>query len=90
MEGAKVVVMQAVPLGEVVVFGSRLWVKVGVPWEAEEVDLVRELQVDCKRIQHSSALSPSYPQLTRAPLCAFCSQHLSNIIHVILDTHVHV
>ena len=58
MDGAKVVVMQAVPLGEVVVFGSRLWVKVGVPWEAEEVDLLQELQVDCKRIQHKSALSP--------------------------------
>ena len=50
------VVMKAVRLGEVVVFGSRLWVKVGVPWEAEEVDL---LQVDCKRIQYSSALSPT-------------------------------
>ena len=55
----EVVVMQTVPLGEVVVFESRLWVKVGVPWEAEEVDLIRELQVDYKRIQHSSALSPT-------------------------------
>ena len=60
MDGAQVVVMQAVPLGGVVDFGSRLWVKVGVPWEAEEVDLLQELQVDYKRIQHSSlALSPT-------------------------------